>query len=536
MPDSALAWGTRIITEQVLGAPCQVFEHRPRSLSDLLTSAGRFGDRQHIVQGDRSLTFDEMLSTTATFAERMRSRYGLTRGDRVLLLGANSIEWIAVFWTCVREGWVVCTGNAWWNADTVAEIIGTLDPRVVVVDERRLPFVPAGVSTARFEELSMTADEATISEPVAGDEDDPAVIVFTSGTTGIPKGAVLTHRNLIAATHASLVNSGQMGSAESQPARTSLVTVPLFHVGAIQQLLMAMFAGTAMAFLPGRFDPDEVLRLLRNANVTVWSAVPTMVSRTLDAMREHPDFSADGLALRSLAMGAGPVPHGLWDRVSDCFPDVRRGKVVSYGLTEAAGAVAVGAGAQLRDHPGSVGRPLPTVEVAISQPDSEGIGEIVVRGPNVMLGYWNDPEPATISADRWLRTGDLGRIDADGFLYLSGRGKDIVIRGGENISAHRVECRLRMHPAVLDAAVVGLPHTDLGEEVAAAVVLRTNAVAEEADLTNFAKEGLAYFEVPSRWSISHADLPRTASGKVIKREVIVERWPELEPVTHADID
>lgn len=121
-------------------------------------------------------------------------------------------------------------------------------------------------------------------------------------------------------------------------------------------------------------------------------------------------------------------------------------------------------------------------------------------------------------------------------FYLSGRGKDIVIRGGENISAHRVECRLRMHPAVLDAAVVGLPHTDLGEEVAAAVVLRTNAVAEEADLTNFAKEGLAYFEVPSRWSISHADLPRTASGKVIKREVIVERWPELEPVTHADID
>jgi long-chain acyl-CoA synthetase len=141
-----------------------------------------------------------------------------------------------------------------------------------------------------------------------------------------------------------------------------------------------------------------------------------------------------------------------------------------------------------------------------------------------MRGYWNEPNSSVITSDRWLRTGDLGRIDANGYLYLTGRGKDVVIRGGENISARRVEARLQEHPAVLDVAVIGLPHADLGEEVAAAVVLRSNALATEAELVAFATEGLAYFEVPTRWSISHADLPRTASGKVVKREVAASRW------------
>jgi long-chain acyl-CoA synthetase len=244
----------------------------------------------------------------------------------------------------------------------------------------------------------------------------------------------------------------------------------------------------------------------------------------MDVMDEAPGDFGDGVVLRSLAMGAAPVPNGLWDRAAAYFPNVKRGAAVSYGLTEAAGAVAVASGQELTDHSGSVGRPLPTIELAVENPDLDGVGEILVRGPSVMLGYWHEPKSSVITPDRWLRTGDLGRIDNDGYLYLTGRAKDVVIRGGENISASRIEARLQEHPAVLDVAVIGLPHADLGEEVAAAVTLRRNAVAAEAELVEFATEGLAYFEVPTRWSISHDDLPRTASGKVVKGEVASRRF------------
>ena len=524
MSDFASPWGTEIVTEQVLGARCKVFEHRPHSLADLLVDAHRFGDRLHVIQGERSLTFDQLLWATDSFAAQLHSRCSLARGDRVLLLGANSIEWIVMFWTCVRQGWVVCTGNAWWTRDVVAEVVSTMAPRLVVADERRLPLVPRDVATIRFEELALSDIESGGGQVFDGGEDDPAVIVFTSGTTGSPKGAILSHRNLIASTQNSLVNSRQLPARGISSQRTSLVSVPLFHVGAVQQLLLAIFAGGTMAFLKGRFDPHAVIRLLREENVAGWSAVPTMVSRTLDAMEETAGDSGDGLVLRSLAMGAAPVPSGLWDRVAAYFPNVKRGAAVSYGLTEAAGAVAVASGHELTDHSGSVGRPLPTIELAIENPDSDGAGEILVRGPSVMLGYWHEPKSSVITPDRWLRTGDLGRIDNDGYLYLTGRGKDVVIRGGENISASRVEARLQEHPAVLDVAVIGLPHADLGEEVAAAVMLRRNAVAAELELVAFATEGLAYFEVPTRWSISHDDLPRTASGKVVKGGLAASRW------------
>jgi long-chain acyl-CoA synthetase len=524
MSDFASAWGTEIVTEQVLGAPGKVFECRPRSVADLLVNAHRFGDRPHVIQGELRLTFDQLLGATASFAKQLRARYSLTRGDRVLLLGANSIEWIAMFWTCVSQGWVVCTGNAWWSREVVAEVIGMMDLRLVVADERRLPLVPNDVASVSFDELALSGAGSDASRVVDVDEDDPAVIVFTSGTTGTPKGAVLSHRNLIASTQNTLVSSHQLPARGTFRQRTSLLSVPLFHVGAVQQLLLSMFAGGTMTFLKGRFDPREVIRLLREEQVVAWSAVPTMVSRTLDAMEATPGASGDKLALRSLTMGAAPVAGVLWERVNACFPDVKRGAAVSYGLTEAAGAVTAAVGQDLADRPGSVGRPLPTIELSVDKPDAEGVGEILVRGPTVMRGYWNEPNSSPITSDRWLRTGDLGRIDADGYLYLTGRGKDVVIRGGENISARRVEARLQEHPAVLDVAVIGLPHADLGEEVAAAVVLRSNALATEAELVAFATEGLAYFEVPTRWSISHADLPRTASGKVVKREVAASRW------------
>jgi long-chain acyl-CoA synthetase len=523
MPELVGSWGTKVVTEQVLGAPCKVFESRPHSLAELLGNADRFGSRPHVRHGGRTLTFDDLSGATASVAEQLRSRYALVRGDRVLLLGANSTEWIIMFWTCVSQGWVVSAGNAWWTRDVVADAVIATTPRLVVADERRLALIPEGVATVRFEELILCGAGQEAVAGLTADEDEPAVIVFTSGTTGGPKGAVLSHRNLIAATQNSLINSGQLSTRHNSSQRSSLMSVPLFHIGAVQQLLSSIVTGGTMVFLEGRFDPLEVIRLLREQSIVAWSAVPTMVSRTLDALDESPD-QPKGEALRSIVMGAAPVPRGLWERVVTQFPKVQRGAAVSYGLTEAGGAVTVAVGDELTCHPGSVGRPLSTVQLTIENEDDKGVGEILVQSPSVMLGYWNESKTSVITVDRWLRTGDLGRLDTDGYLYLTGRGKDVVIRGGENVSANRVEARLQEHPAVLDAAVIGLPHHDLGEEVAAAVVLRRSAAVTEAELSAFAAEALAYFEVPTRWSISYDDLPRTASGKVVKRDLRASHW------------
>lgn len=520
MPELVGSWGTDVVIEHVLGSPCKVFESRPRSLAELLGNAVRLGDRPYVIQGDRTLTFDALSGAMASFAEQLRSRHSLRRGDRVLLLGANSIEWVVMFWTCVSQGWVASAGNAWWSGDVVAEVVTALTPRLVVADDRRLALIPEGVAAIRFDELTFSEAAQEAVEDPSADEDEPAVIVFTSGTTGGPKGVVLSHRNLIAATQNSLINSGQLSVRRDASRRTSLMSVPLFHIGAVQQLLSSIVTGGTMAFLKGRFDPSEVIRLLREQKIVLWSAVPTMVSRVLDALEESPQDAQDEVALRSLVMGAAPVPNGLWDRVIARFPKVKRGAAVSYGLTEAGGAVTVAVGDDLTRHPDSVGRPLLTVQLAIENEDDEGVGEILVHSPSVMVGYWNESDASVITAERWLRTGDLGRVDTDGFLYLTGRGKDVVIRGGENVSARRVEARLQEHPAVLDAAVIGLPHDDLGEEVAAAVVLRRNAAATEAELAAFAAVALAYFEVPTRWFISHYDLPRNAAGKVVKRDLL----------------
>jgi long-chain acyl-CoA synthetase len=204
---------------------------------------------------------------------------------------------------------------------------------------------------------------------------------------------------------------------------------------------------------------------------------------------------------------------------------------VSYGLTEASGVVAMAAGAALRDHVGTVGRVLPTVDVKIEEPDEHGNGEILVRSPGVMRGYWGAPERPLID-DQWLRTGDSGRLDAEGFLYPSGRIKDVVIRGGENVSSASVEARLLQHPAVSEAAVVGLPHPDLGEEVGAAVVLRRDQIASAEELADFASQTLSYYEVPTRWWLGADELPKTATGKVLKREVVALHFgrPDGQPV------
>lgn len=242
-----------------------------------------------------------------------------------------------------------------------------------------------------------------------------------------------------------------------------------------------------------------------------------MVSRVID----HEDFTRyDTSSLVSVPMGGAVVSRALRDRVRAAFPGVRGGGTL-YGLTEAGGVLAAGAGSEMERRPGCVGRPLPVVEVRIKNPDVDGVGEILARTPTAMSGYWGEPS-ATVDAEGWVSTGDLGRLDAEGYLYVVGRSKDVIIRGGENIASVHVEQALLTHPDVIEAAVVALPHPDLGEEVGAALLLRPGADPDIAGLRSHAAQSLARFEVPTRWWIRRASLPTNATGKILRREITNE--------------
>ena len=523
------AWGSEVAEIEVLGYPCLSFLRRRRHLADLLIDGRRFGDREYIVQGERRMSFDQHEIAVRRAAGLLRER-GVRPGDRVMLFGANSVAWVVGYWAILEVGAIVVLGNAWWSQVELAHALGKVAPALVLADASRAPKLPGGQARLAFAELdaAISAGEPPpVTERIPAAEDDPAVVLFTSGTTGLPKGAVLSHRGILATLQslALLTRRLPRDGAEPPPPSRSLLSIPLFHVGGLQQIITPMLAGGTLVFTEGRFDPERVVDLLDREQVTVWSTVPTMVSRVMDWMEEngHPGLER----VRTVGLGGSPVGMQLRRKVPRWFPAAASGLAVTYGLSEGGGVLVTAAGRELLSRPGAVGKPLKVVTLRIDQPDSDGCGEIIVRSPSVMLGYWPDPdhpdEDGPITRDRWLRTGDIGRLDDDGYLYITDRSKDIVIRGGENIATPNVENRLMEHPAVREVAVIGLPHEHLGEEVAAVVVLAEGDRTSPAELTAFAAENLAYFEVPTRWEIRRETLPQNATGKILKRQ-LREEW------------
>ena len=474
-------WGDEIVIEPVRGFPCRVYAARPRDLGTLLQDTAGFADRRALVQGNRVVAFAELPSLVGAVAATL-AEGGVAPGDRLLLHGRNGIDWVLRLWATWRVGAIPALANPAW---TPAQLEGV--SRLVATDPQ-----PQGVSRL-----------------VAG-EDRPGVLVFTSGTTAAPKAATLSHRSVIANLQALLHQAGRLPGGEPKPPTVTLISVPLFHIGGLQQVLTAALSGGCLVFDSGRFDPVETLEVMERERVQVWAAVPTMVSRLLDAWSGQ-DLSS----VRAVTMGGAPVSAELRERVRAVFPSVKRGAGISYGLTEAGGVVAAGVGPELESRPGSVGRPTPLVDVRIVAE------EIQVRSAAVMTGYWGQVENP-VSPDGWLATGDQGRLDGDGYLYVAGRAKDVVIRAGENVSCPRVEAVLATHPAVAEVAVVGLPDADLGERVAAVVVLRTGCSPDE--LTAFARHALARYEVPSDWWLRDEPLPVNAAGKVVKAALAIA-WP-----------
>jgi long-chain acyl-CoA synthetase len=520
-------WGTDIVRRET-GIPFLVYQPRRADAAELLDDVRHWGERVHLVRGAQRMTYDELLDLVPR-AAAVLADHGVGPGERVMLLAFNSVEWIVAFWATLAAGAVVVLANPWWSEEELRHGLGVVDTTLVLADPRSAKLVPDGVAVLELEALAAQASapgRAALARPAPAGEDEPALILFTSGTSGPPKGAVLPHRGVVALQHTLLHVTRQLPHAlgHGSPREVALQSGPLFHIGGVQALVRQFLLGGTLVFPAGRFDPTEVLDLMEAEGVHRWGGVPTMVSRVLnDPTIEGRDLSS----VRAISLGGSPVLPELVTRIKARFPNVERGVSQVYGLSEGGGTLTAASGRDLVERPGTAGRALPIVELRIDRPDELGSGEVVARTPTQMLGYWGQPSDGVIDDDGWVHTGDVGHIDADGYLFITGRLKDLIIRGGENIASTHVEDVLLKHPAVREVAVCGRPDPDLGEIVAAAVVLDADSTITVAELRSFAAEHLAYFEVPTSWWLRTEPLPANDVGKVRKRDLLAT-WPEAD--------
>ena len=521
-----------LVEENVLGVRVPVFKNRVHSLGELVSDSVRFGDRVYAATATTELTFAEHARQVASLAAALREEHDVQPGDRVAIAAANSPEWITAFWATVSLGAIAVGFNAWWARGEVAYALGHAEPKVVIADAKRAAvMVEAGVAVPVLtveEDLPRLAgrDPKTSLPDVSVQEDDAATILYTSGTSGRSKGVVHTHRNLLAVLEYHRFNdalAAAFGDPTPPEDKRYLMAMPLFHIASLHNLAVPRLAtGSAAVIHQGAFDVDRVLRLIGQRRVTNWGAVPTMANRLL----EHGELSDYDLSsLRSFALASAPSSPAFKDRLRKALPFAEQALADSYGLTETSTACTVASPLDLAEAPDSVGRPIISVQLEVHDESghavAEGVeGEVCVRSQFVMQGYWRDPDAtaAAIRADRWLHTGDIGVIE-QGRLRLSTRRSDLILRGGENVYPVEVEQVLAEHPLVRESAVFGVDHADLGQEVAAVVVVDDLTALTEDDLAKYIADNLAYYKVPTKWRLTTEPLPINATGKVARRDV-----------------
>lgn len=543
-----------ITDARVAGVTLPVYRHAPPNLRAVFESAcASFASREFLIYDDERLTYHQTADEVARLAVLLTER-GVTKGDRVCIGMRNYPEWVIGFWACQCLGAIAVTLNAWWTADELQYALVDSGAVAALLDGERWERLqdlrpdslvtvlvtradPGSLGTAEPWQSALSHIPAGVALPdVDIAPDDPATMLYTSGTTGRSKGAVGSHRNHIT----NLLNT-RLGAAIAQevlgltvagqpsdtnaattppPQGASLQTFPFFHIGGLSGLYIGTALGSKLVMMY-RWDAGLALDLIEREGITGMAGVPTVVRALLERASERGTNLA---SLAGISSGGAPVPPDLIERIGSQFQArVQPGN--GYGLTETTSAIISNGGADYFAHPDSVGRPVPVATIRIvddaGNDVGEGeIGELWVRGPNVVGGYWNRPD-ATAEAftEGWFHTGDLGYRSADGFYYVVDRKKDVVIRGGENVYCGEVEATLFTHPAVADVAIIGLPHRELGEEVAAVVQLREANGATVAELQAHVAARLARFKVPTKVLFLNEPLPRTATGKVLKREL-----------------
>ena len=527
-----------VVEESVLGEVIPVFRQRPRSLRSILEQSAAHGEAEYIVCDDLRLSFAEHARVVASVARGLRERFGVSKGDRVAILAANCPEWVVSFWAAVALGAVAVGLNGWWVRDEILHGLRDSEPKLLIGDRKRLGRLASGDLSLPVVEIESDFEKLwhhDLGVPIPDDpidEDDPATILYTSGTTGRPKGAVNTHRNIVGLSRVQIyygVRALMLAAAEGRagPAgveNCSLINTPLFHVSGLYASAVTLLAsGVKTVWTTGRFDPVRCMELIEREQVTNWGPMGTMLYRVVN----HPDIGKYDLSsLRSVGSGGAPLSRELRQRMCEVLPNVRSQIGIGYGLTEGASLATINFGEDLERYPDSVGRPLPTVQVEIrdaeGNPVSEGCeGEVHLRGPQVMKEYWRNPQATaeTVLAGRWLRTGDIGRLE-QGRLFIDSRKRDLILRASENVYPAEIELCLEAHSSVREAAVVGVPHPELGEEVKAFVVAVEGAVLDTQELEAWVRERLAYYKVPAHWELRREAMPRNAAGKIMKHVLI----------------
>jgi long-chain acyl-CoA synthetase len=530
------------------------FVNAPPSLRDLFASARGFGERTYLVYEDERWSFAEVMASVDALAAALVGPLGVSPGDRVAIGMRNYPEWVVSFAAITSVGAVSVSLNAWWTGDELDFALQDCGATVLVADAERATLT--ATSTERLGITTLVARPGSATLPagalrwddlvhpgqasmpdVAVSPDADATILYTSGTTGRPKGAVSTHRAILQALMGFAANTfigalrapepdptaDPVPAAETAPAeeeRSFILIVPLFHVTGCVPVMLSTFAFGLKLVMMYRWSPERALELIERERVSSFVGVPTQSWDLLESPR-FKDF--DTSSLRTIGGGGAPAPTTLVARVAESF---RGGSPnIGYGLTETNAYGPGNAGVDYVTHPTSTGRATAILDIEIRDPLGHVLavgtsGEIWLKGPNMIRGYWNRPDAtAETFVDGWLRTGDLGHLDDEGFLYIDDRAKDVILRAGENVYSAEVESVLYEHPAVYEAAVFGLPHERLGEEVAAVVVTKPGVHVTPEQMQAHVAGRLAAFKVPSRIFVVDQPLPRNAAGKILKREL-----------------
>ena len=538
-PESQFA----IETTKIDGVELRVFSKAPHNLGAVYDLARNVADETFLVYLDERHTFAETLDMARRLARALREEYQVRKGDRVAICARNSPEWCLAYMAATMIGAIAAPFNSWSTARELEFLVKDSGSGLIFADPPRLKLL--GEAAGNLDvvmikpedgcELPETYELLRRHEPISDDElsafnvqpEDDATLMYTSGSTGNPKGVLSSHRGVISALYTWLFVRGANDSLYTELVKENwqpaiLANVPLFHVTGSHAQFLISFLSPRKFVMMYKWDPEVALQLIERERISIFHGVPTM---TWEIMVSENFERTDLSSLRGVQSGGAPRPPEHLAMMLEKFPPEAIAGL-GYGLTETNALGAIISYKFYASRPESTGRPTPPV-TDLRIVDEEGreletneVGEICIKGPSVMKGYWNQPEAtAEVLRDGWFRTGDIGRLDPLGFLVIMDRAKDIVIRGGENIACMEVEYAISEHPAVNEVSVYGIPDDRLGEVPAATVMLMPNRQLDTAQLGEFLAERLAAFKIPRMVRFQHEQLPRTGTGKIAKREL-----------------
>ncbi len=528
----------------VNGVPMKVFKNAPKALRDVFNPS-RESDATYMVYEDEEWSYKKTHQEADALAYALVHTYGIKPGDRVGISMRNLPEWVVSFTAITGIGAVSVSMNSWWTEEELEFSLKDVGLSVLIVDSERIERatgpcerngtkmitvregnVPIPAVAKRWEDVVVRGEAMPFVE-ITTDMD--AIILFTSGTTGFPKGAVSTHQavaNSMMAFSARASANGKRVEGLAQEKKDSpfpnvgILAVPLFHVTGMA-VMLSNFAYQFKMVIMFKWDPERALQLIEKHHITTFTGVPT---QSWDLV-QHPNFSKyDTSSLNVVGGGGAPAPAKLVEQVDGAFKSGRPN--LSYGMTETNAYGPGNVGSEYTSHPNSTGRiPIPGMELEIRDEDANPVprntsGEIWMKGPMLIRGYWNRPDAnkETI-VNGWLRTGDLGRIDDEGFIFIEDRAKDMIIRGGDNVYGAEVETGIYEIPEVYEAAVFGIKHERLGEEVACVIMVKPGMTLTEEQVTTYLNGRMAKYKIPTRIAFTTEPLPRNPAGKFLKRSM-----------------